>query len=385
MAFRALLGASVDYSGPVSRPLAALVNASIQISPAGRIQLPIILDFRSGEGRARIWDWYQQLPTTVFKAIEYRKEGGAAEHEFVVAYLNNSIVCRFDRRAREGQQGHALKHEGTEAEDSAHIIPQAQLKGSRVLLRFTLPKEQDLEFILAVCCGIQAHPKAKSYSLLYYNCYFFSWTLVMTIARQACRWEEATEIKHLWENIMGALTLPNIEPFLHRDPLRLDWFTKYLSLRDEDGGGMRFPGLYKSFVLDVPLPGFDLISKLKKLQPTLRDPPPSQGLMTEEYLFSSWDNRNIDRFHRYLDIREIARSGICEMIEKELRAYLDMNMPPNYLETLLLRSQLWSTLMGVVYSASSKAGKLAAERSLGQIGQTVGMGQKGLAVIKLIK
>ncbi|KAG8761939.1 hypothetical protein FRC11_012090 [Ceratobasidium sp. 423] len=158
--------------------------------------------------------WYRQQPTTTFTSIEYRKEvGGLFRHEFVVVHLGDSTVCRFDRRAREDLRGHALKNEGTISEDSAHAITSEDtehrtfLDRSEILLSMTLPQELDLKFILAVCYGIQFHPKAKAYSLLYYNCYFFSWTLITTIARRASQWEAIMESEPMRKEISEIIAL----------------------------------------------------------------------------------------------------------------------------------------------------------------------------------
>ncbi|KEP45764.1 hypothetical protein V565_243210 [Rhizoctonia solani 123E] len=184
----------VSCAAPVSRPLASSANSPLQKYSADRIQLPIVLDFQSDKGREEIREWYHKQPTTGFTHIEHRKETtGRFGHEFVVIRLVNSTACRFDRRAREDMRGHALKDEGTISEDSAHVITQAdteskaRLDESEVLLSTNLVwgKDINLEFILAMCCEIQSHPAAKSYSLLHYNCYFFSWTLVTIIDHQA--------------------------------------------------------------------------------------------------------------------------------------------------------------------------------------------------------
>ncbi|EUC65087.1 hypothetical protein RSOL_496980 [Rhizoctonia solani AG-3 Rhs1AP] len=182
----------VSCAAPVSRPLASSANSSIQKYSADRIQLPIVLDFQLSKGKNEIRNWYHRQPTTQFTCIEHRKETtGRFRHEFVVVHLDNSSVCRFDRRAREDMRGHALKDEGTISEDSAHVITQAdteaiaRLDESEVLLSANTDQWLDINFILAVCCGIQSHPEAKSYSLLHYNCYFFSWTLLAIIDRRA--------------------------------------------------------------------------------------------------------------------------------------------------------------------------------------------------------
>ncbi|KAJ1307204.1 hypothetical protein OPQ81_001319 [Rhizoctonia solani] len=117
------LGQVVSCSGAASRPLASSTNGSVQKFSADRIQLPIVLDFHSDKGKDAISNWYRQQPATGFQTIEYRKDrDGRFRHEFIVAYLDNSTICRFDRRAREDMRGYALKYEGTISEDSAQLL-----------------------------------------------------------------------------------------------------------------------------------------------------------------------------------------------------------------------------------------------------------------------
>ncbi|KEP50589.1 hypothetical protein V565_077340 [Rhizoctonia solani 123E] len=190
--FGSVLSPIVSCSAPASRPLASSVNSSIQKYSVGRVQLPIVLDFQSDKGKQEIRNWYRKQPTTRFTRLEHRKDiNGHFKHEFIAFYLDNSTICRFDRRAREDMRGHALKDEGTISEDSAHVITmvdtesRARLDESEVLMEANAGCVEDLEFILTVCSGIQSHPEANSYSLLHYNCYFFCWTLVASIDRQA--------------------------------------------------------------------------------------------------------------------------------------------------------------------------------------------------------
>ncbi|KAG8710394.1 hypothetical protein FRC11_004558, partial [Ceratobasidium sp. 423] len=222
------LGAVVTSSGPASQLLVPCSNASLNLSPARGGQPPLVLDFQTDEGREKIRKWYNDQSTTRFTSIEYHKETeGRFGHEFIVAYLDDdSTVCRFDRRARRDMRGHALKDEGTASEDSVQVVALADIGGqnaywvrSEALLTIDLSQGQDLKFILAVCHAIQSHPRAKSYSLLYYNCYFFSWTLVTAVARQEARWELAVtpNTKKLWEGVASILYPKNTKE-LQKEP-----------------------------------------------------------------------------------------------------------------------------------------------------------------------
>lgn len=190
------LCAAITYVAPASRATASSSN-TVYTSSGHRSQLPIILDFSSEKGRTAAHQWYEkQGSNNRFTSLEYRKHrDGQFRHEFIVVRLNDTTLCRFDRRAREDRRGHALRDEGTITEDSAHVLCSFETdyqeldKESEVLLSISFPDGEDLMLILSVCFGIQNHPRAASYSLLRYNCYFFSWTIIASVARRALGWE----------------------------------------------------------------------------------------------------------------------------------------------------------------------------------------------------
>lgn len=192
-----VLWAAVTYVAPFSRAMVPSSNAVIA-SSGRRTPHHIILDFSSEEGRMAVHQWYErQGPHTRFTSLEYRTDrGGQLRHEFIVVRLDDGTICRFDRRAREDRRGHALKDEGTAAEDSVHVLRSFEAeyqeldKESEVLLSISFPTGEDLKLILAICLGIQCHPRAASYNLLRFNCYFFSWTIVTAVARRAVKWED---------------------------------------------------------------------------------------------------------------------------------------------------------------------------------------------------
>ncbi|CEL62519.1 hypothetical protein RSOLAG1IB_04875 [Rhizoctonia solani AG-1 IB] len=173
-------------------------------------QARLLLDFRSDEGRASLQGWYaHQGRNTRFTLLEYRKyKRGQVKHEFIVVWLNNTTLCRFDRRASDGKRGHILREEGAPAEDSAHILSSFEteykelLDQTDVLLTIKLPDGEDLGVILAVCEGIQTHAKASAYNLMSYNCYFFSWMIIAAIGRRTYSWETATLSKEGWNDVL---------------------------------------------------------------------------------------------------------------------------------------------------------------------------------------
>ncbi|CAE7084802.1 unnamed protein product [Rhizoctonia solani] len=203
----------VQHFGPASRLLVPSTNKMITSLDISLCTQPrFILDFCSEEGRQSVKKWYEnQGLHTRFTLLEYRKDKeGQFKHEFIVAWLNNTTLCRFDRRARDGERGNALCDEGALAEDSAHVLSTFEteykqlLEQTEVLVSVKLPRGEDLGTILAVCEGIQTHAKASAYNLMRYNCYFFSWMIISAIARRTCNWDTvALQLsEESWHNIV---------------------------------------------------------------------------------------------------------------------------------------------------------------------------------------
>ncbi|KAG8703262.1 hypothetical protein FRC08_002982 [Ceratobasidium sp. 394] len=59
----------------------------------------------------------------------------------------------------------------------------------QLLATLTFQDELDLYFIFLVCYAIQSDPQAVRYTLWQFNCYFFSWTIILNIARNSVTWE----------------------------------------------------------------------------------------------------------------------------------------------------------------------------------------------------
>ncbi|KAF8685712.1 hypothetical protein RHS04_00634 [Rhizoctonia solani] len=185
-------------------------NRLIASSP--RTQSRFILDFRSDKGREEVQNWYKyQGRSTRFTLLEYRKDiHGRVRHEFIVVRLDDTTLCRFDRRACDEERGYALRDEGVPAEDSAHVLSSFEteykdlMARTEVLLSIELPQGEDLCFILAVCEGIQTHAKAAAYNLMRYNCYFFSWMIMAAVARRTYNWESVALSRQGWDDIIRA-------------------------------------------------------------------------------------------------------------------------------------------------------------------------------------
>ncbi|KAJ1300558.1 hypothetical protein OPQ81_002212 [Rhizoctonia solani] len=206
-------------------------NASIKLVTNGRTQPQVVLDFSSSRGENAIKWYLDQLGKSVrFTLLEYRKtKGGIIQHEFIVVQLDNNTVCRFDRRADLNTPAQAIRDQGTLAEDSAQIIDRDSklyrdmINQSERILQMEFPGGKDLGLILEICRGIQMHQQAVAYSLLQFNCYFFSWTIITAVARQDFKWERVADSQEIWDNIIlssvGSITSlqPDPLPALPKD------------------------------------------------------------------------------------------------------------------------------------------------------------------------
>ncbi|KAJ1302297.1 hypothetical protein OPQ81_001114 [Rhizoctonia solani] len=180
-------------------------------SSLGHSQTPHRIDYSSGWRTGETEQWYQKQPCTRFTQLQYRKERKKPwEHEYIVVELENGTVCRFDRRAQAQSLADALTTKGLGAEDTAHVIrkddkehyPEIN-KGSDLVLRMHFPDGQDILSILGICYGIRQDRETECYSLIRYNCYFFSWTIVVALARRTVDWALLGSDERLWGELVS--------------------------------------------------------------------------------------------------------------------------------------------------------------------------------------
>ncbi|KAG8743094.1 hypothetical protein FRC10_000394 [Ceratobasidium sp. 414] len=126
--------------------------------------------------------------------LEIRITRDAIPHRFVVAYMQDGSICRFDRRPRTPQSVFipvGPQRPGEEpscrAADEACVVNRAELLEIELSthweIRLNLPVEADILLILSACFAIAQDRMARNYALREYNCYFFSWTIVMLVTR----------------------------------------------------------------------------------------------------------------------------------------------------------------------------------------------------------
>ncbi|KAH7320337.1 hypothetical protein B0J17DRAFT_747322 [Rhizoctonia solani] len=175
-----------------------------------------------------IIQWYQLQPYFEFQSIEYRKEREGVRHEYILVFLQDAdgnlvkSYCRLERVADPAHRMEAIGVNGTTAfdfiqtidsndpETSAQVNVDAE---SELVARITFPRVFGLGDILGICYGIYSHPRARRYTLQQFNCYFFSWTIILCLARRTADWESAIKdgineiqeavIKHV-ENLRSA-------------------------------------------------------------------------------------------------------------------------------------------------------------------------------------
>ncbi|KAG8774086.1 hypothetical protein FRC12_002165 [Ceratobasidium sp. 428] len=202
-----LLASLVVYmTAPSARSLALPSNEFYNSPhPNVRSQEPILIDFSSGWQTGSVHEWYTHQPTTRFLCLEYRKDlAGTFRHEFIVVRLDNGACCRFDRRARQDLRVHAVKDEGTVAEDTAHVLHSSQPEftaiedSSELILSLSFPEGRDILLVLAIFFSIKSNTKSRRYTLTRYNCYFVCWTITLIVARCATDW---STLSSQWDTV----------------------------------------------------------------------------------------------------------------------------------------------------------------------------------------
>ncbi|KAG9087569.1 hypothetical protein FRC06_002475 [Ceratobasidium sp. 370] len=221
------------------------------------------MEFGSSWGEGKIFEWYRKLPSTAILRLQIRITGGAVPHRFVVAYMRDGSICRFDRRPLTASVGMLVVETAGEpsrrAADEASEVSTAEMAqialSTRLEVDVNLDKEADLLLVLSACHAIAQDEKARNYALREYNCYFFSWTIVMLVMRHSHPFEipspEAVKARMIsrLEAVTVSLTNKIVDALLF---MVLDTIT---SFRKETGRRL-FKGLSKRelAVWGLPVP-----------------------------------------------------------------------------------------------------------------------------------
>ncbi|CAE6414334.1 unnamed protein product [Rhizoctonia solani] len=150
--------------------------------------------------------WHDQQQSSRFRTIQYRKERTGVGHEFILLLLQKEqggdvdCYCRIERVGDPQHLAQVVCIDGTIAEDYIQAIPLSDpvsanlIDNSDVVAEITFPQTFMLRDVLAICYGISNHYRAKRYTLQQYNCYFFSWSLILALARGCMNWDVSPSI-----------------------------------------------------------------------------------------------------------------------------------------------------------------------------------------------
>ncbi|KEP45497.1 hypothetical protein V565_267010 [Rhizoctonia solani 123E] len=157
--------------------------------------------------------WHDQQQSSQFRTIQYRKERTGVGHEFILLLLHKEqggdvdCYCRVERVGDPEHLTQVVFIDGTIAEDYIQAVPLSNpvstslTDNSDIVAEITFPQTFILRDVLAICFGISNHYRAKRYTLQQYNCYFFSWTLILALARVCMGWDTSPSIPEHVNNI----------------------------------------------------------------------------------------------------------------------------------------------------------------------------------------
>ncbi|QRV95305.1 hypothetical protein RhiJN_23323 [Ceratobasidium sp. AG-Ba] len=197
------------------------------ISGSGSLKKQRIpMDFGPSWGEGKIFDWYRACKCTVIKKLEIRITGPPIPHRFVVAYMADGSIYRFDRRPLTASSGllsiefigAAHRQAGDEVSVVSTAYEQEEIHNARQEVELDLQNGVDLLLVLSACHAIAQDEDARKYALLEYNCYFFSWTIIMIVTRRTF-----------------PIVIPSSENIESRLKLKLETFATSLTNRVVDG------------------------------------------------------------------------------------------------------------------------------------------------------
>ncbi|KAG9090663.1 hypothetical protein FS749_000382 [Ceratobasidium sp. UAMH 11750] len=237
--------------------------ACFDSSPGKEARQP--MEFGSTWGDGEIFKWYYtKLPRRTMNRLQIRiTTTGAVPHRFVVAFMNDDPICRFDRRPLNTNGATLLVETATtpsrRAADEAAVVNTTEYAEirltSRVEVDVALPQETDIDMVLSACYAIAQDEKASIYALREYNCYFFAWSIVMIVMRHTLPFEipppadVRTRLESRLQDVTTALTNKIVGALLK---IVLDTITTF---RTETGRSL-YPGLSKRelAVWGLPIP-----------------------------------------------------------------------------------------------------------------------------------
>ncbi|EUC58341.1 hypothetical protein RSOL_248850 [Rhizoctonia solani AG-3 Rhs1AP] len=158
------------------------------------------MDFTKNWGEGEMFAWYgrrreRSENSVALAQLQVRIDtNGAFPHRFVVAFMKDGSIVRFDRAPQTGKLGSLLNETLGPAKYRNAADHFASLAAYEVLhieastrceLKFNLPDGADLLLVLSAAFAIANDAELCKYTLATFNCFFFSWTIVMIVVRHA--------------------------------------------------------------------------------------------------------------------------------------------------------------------------------------------------------
>ncbi|EUC60687.1 hypothetical protein RSOL_359880, partial [Rhizoctonia solani AG-3 Rhs1AP] len=203
-------------------------------------------------GEGEIFKWYQDRKqkstrSTAVKSLQVRIDRGGIPHRFVLICTQDEAWLRFDRRPKDANPAILIRETAgaprrIAADDLCEVGDKqlAEIEASiSCEINMILPPDTDLLWVISICFAMFNDDQARYYDLFKYNCYFFSWTILLVLTRHALPFSvpsPETVIQSLREDLgvlSNSLTKKTIHALLS---IVLNVIT---SVRDETGSRIK--------------------------------------------------------------------------------------------------------------------------------------------------
>lgn len=178
---------------------------SLSSSSRSRDCSPIPIQFPTGRwDSGPMFEWYHQADTLRrINKLQIRIDtSGAIPHRFIIAYASDETedrksIYRFDRRPDSKAVfviNAALRDadSGIAKDECTPGVDPSTFETTQCEVELTFGRHADLMEIIKACHGMSQDEQAKNYTLRRYNCFFFSWTILLLVARRHLPFEKPT-------------------------------------------------------------------------------------------------------------------------------------------------------------------------------------------------
>ncbi|QRV98560.1 hypothetical protein RhiJN_26579 [Ceratobasidium sp. AG-Ba] len=155
---------------------------------------PVPLNFGDGWGIGSVFDWYNSLSDPHGRSIDriqiWKYIAKPVPHRFIVVHMSEgeNSIHRFDRRPARDQTNTVdlLSNQAVACEDAyqPNVDIDEIAKSAICEIELDVGGKVDLMVVLSACYAISSDNSTQKYSFLRYNCFFFSWTILMVVARR---------------------------------------------------------------------------------------------------------------------------------------------------------------------------------------------------------